>query len=170
MTRPASYQGIALVCPVTLGYSKTSEHSASWFIGSVLRELIAGAGITKEDVDGLAVSSFSLAPDSVSFLTQHYNMTLRWLEQLPFGGASGVLAMRRAARAVQSGDADIVACIGGDTAVKDSFRDLVSDFSSFSNSASYPYGSAGPNAAFALITRRYMENTAPPGRTLAGWP
>ena len=157
MTRPASYQGIALVCPVTLGYSKTSEHSASWFIGSVLRELIAGAGITKADVDGLAISSFSLAPDSVSFLTQHYNMTLRWLEQLPFGGASGILAMRRAARAVQSGDADIVACIGGDTAVKDSFRDLVSDFSSFSNSASYPYGSAGPNAAFALITRRYME-------------
>jgi len=157
MSSPASYQGIALVCPVTLGYGKTSEHSASWFIGSVLRELIAGAGITKQEVDGLAVSSFTLAPDSVSFLTQHFNMTTRWLEQLPFGGASGILAMRRAARAVQSGDADIVACIGGDTAVKDSFRDLVSDFSSFSNSASYPYGSAGPNAAFALITQRYME-------------
>ena len=157
MSSPASYQGIALVCPVTLGYGKSSEHSASWFIGSVLRELIAGAGITKQEVDGLAVSSFTLAPDSVSFLTQHFNMTTRWLEQLPFGGASGILAMRRAARAVQSGDADIVACIGGDTAVKDSFRDLVSDFSSFSNSASYPYGSAGPNAAFALITQRYME-------------
>jgi acetyl-CoA acetyltransferase len=157
MSSPASYQGIALVCPVTLGYSKSSEHSASWFIGSVLRELIANAGIKKQEVDGLAVSSFSLAPDSVSFLCQHYNMTLRWLEQLPFGGASGILAMRRAARAVQSGDADIVACIGGDTAVKGSFRDLVSNFSSFSNSASYPYGGAGPNTAFALITRRYME-------------
>lgn len=157
MSSPASYQGIALVCPVTLGYSKSSEHSASWFIGSVLRELIANAGISKAEVDGLAVSSFSLAPDSVSFLTQHFNMTMRWLEQLPFGGASGILAMRRAARAVQLGDADIVACVGGDTAVKDTFTDLVSDFSSFSNSASYPYGSAGPNTAFALITRRYME-------------
>lgn len=157
MSSPSSYQGIALVCPVTLGYSKTSEHSASWFIGSVLRELINNAGINKQDIDGLAISSFSLAPDSVSFLTQHFNMTTRWLEQLPFGGASGILALRRAARAVQSGDADIVACIGGDTAVKGSFRDLVADFSTFSNSASYPYGSAGPNAAFALITQRYME-------------
>lgn len=157
MSSPASYKGIALVCPVTLGYSKTSERSASWFIGSVLRELIASAGIAKEDVDGLAVSSFSLAPDSASFLTQHYDMTLRWLEQLPFGGASGILAMRRAARAVQQGDADIVACIGGDSAQQGSFRELVSDFSSFSNSASYPYGSAGPNAAFALITRHYMD-------------
>jgi acetyl-CoA acetyltransferase len=157
MSTPASYRGIALVTPVSLGYSKTSEHSASWYIGSVLREMIAAAGIGKNDVDGLAISSFSLAPDSVSFLTQHYDMTLRWLEQLPFGGASGILAMRRAARAVQNGDADIVACIGGDTAQQGSFRELVADFSSFSNSASYPYGSGGPNTAFALITQHYMD-------------
>lgn len=159
MSQPASYSGIALVTPVSLGYSKVSEHSAGWFIGSVLREMIDAAGIAKADVDGLAVSSFSLAPDSVSFLTQHYDMTLRWLEQLPFGGASGVLAMRRAARAVQCGDADIVACIGGDTSQPGSFRDLVANFSSFSNSASYPYGSGGPNAAFAMITQHYMDKT-----------
>lgn len=157
MSNPGPYSGIALVCPTTLGYSKTSEHSARWFIGSVLRELIAAAGIDKAEVDGLAISSFSLAPDSVSFLTQHFNMSVRWLEQLPFGGASGILAMRRAARAVQCGDADIVACIGGDTAAAGSFRELVADFSSFSNSASYPYGSGGPNTPFALITQRYMD-------------
>jgi len=157
MSQPGNYCGIALVSPVSLGYSKTSEHSASWYIGSVLREMVKTAGITKSHIDGLAVSSFSLAPDSVSFLTQHFDMSLRWLEQLPFGGASGVLAMRRAARAVQAGDADIVACIGGDTAQGGSFRDLVANFSSFSNSASYPYGSAGPNAAFAMITQAYMD-------------
>jgi acetyl-CoA acetyltransferase len=159
MSRPGDYQGIALVSPVSLGYAKHSEHSARWFIGSVLRELIAAAGIHKQDIDGLAVSSFGLAPDSVSFLTQHYDMTLRWLEQLPFGGASGVIALRRAARAVQNGDADIVACIGGDTSAAGSFRDLVADFSTFSNSASYPYGAGGPNMPFAMITRAYMEST-----------
>ena len=143
MSSPASYRGIALVSPVSLGYSKTSEHGAGWFIGSVLRELIAAAGISKDQIDGLAVSSFSLAPDSVSFLSQHFDMTLRWLEQLPFGGASGILAMRRAARAVQQGDADIVACIGGDTARQGSFRELVSNFSSFSNSAAEIAGPAG---------------------------
>ena len=157
MSSPGSYRGIALVAPVTLGYSKHSEHGASWYIGSVLREMLSAAGIAKADVDGLAVSSFSLAPDSASFLTQHYDMTLRWLEQLPFGGASGILAMRRAARAVQSGDADVVACIGGDTAQPGSFRELAADFSSFSNRASYPYGGGGPNTPFALITRHYMD-------------
>ena len=71
MSLPASYQGIALVSPVSLGYAKSSEHSARWFIGSVLRELISAAGIQKSDIDGLTVSSFGLAPDSVSFLCQH---------------------------------------------------------------------------------------------------
>lgn len=155
---PSSYQGVALTTPISLGYRKTSTHSANWYIGSVLREMIAGAGIDKKEIDGLAVSSFSLAPDSVSFLTQHFNMTLRWLEQLPFGGASGVLALRRAARAIQCGDAEIIACIGGDTAQTDSFRDLAANFSHFSNSAAYPYGAAGPNAQFALITDYYMRN------------
>jgi acetyl-CoA acetyltransferase len=159
MSQPGSYQGVALVTPVSLGYARHSEHSARWFIGSVLRELIATAGIDKRDIDGLAVSSFGLAPDSVSFLTQHYDMTLRWLEQLPFGGASGIIALRRAARAIQHGDAEIVACIGGDTSTQGSFRDLVADFSTFSNSASYPYGGGGPNMPFAMITRAYMEAT-----------
>ena len=152
-----SYSGVALVAPTSFGYAKRSDHSAIWYAGSVLREMIAAAGITKDQIDGMALSSFSLAPDSISFLAQHFNMGFRWLEQLPFGGASGVIALRRAARAIQCGDAEIIACIGADTSQSDSFRDLVANFSSFSNSASYPYGAGGPNTPFALITRRYMH-------------
>ena len=164
MSQPASYNGIALVTPVSLGYSKVSEHSASWFIGSVLREMIDLAGIDKADIDGLAVSSLSLAPDSVSSLSQHYNMTLRWLEQLPFGGASGILAMRRAARAVQCGDADIVACIGGDTSQAGSHRDLVSDFSSETGASREDFG------RLAISQRYNAQHYAPAllgGKTLS---
>lgn len=153
----SSYQGVALTCPVSFGYSKHSDKSARWYIGSVLREMLKQSGLKKSAVDGLAVSSFSLEPDSASFLTQHYDMSVRWIEQLPYGGASGILALRRAARAIQCGDADVIACIGGDTANPDSFKDLTSNFSSFSNSAAYPYGSAGPNMPFALITAAYMH-------------
>ena len=73
------------------------------------------------------------------------------------GGASGVVALRRAARAVQAGDADIVACVAGDTNHIDSFRNLLSSFSRFAQDASYPYGFGGPNANFALLTDRYMQ-------------
>ena len=73
------------------------------------------------------------------------------------GGASGVVALRRAARAVQAGDADIVACIAGDTNHVDSFRQNLANFSRFARDAVYPFGAGGPNASFALLTAHYMR-------------
>lgn len=156
-SRPASYQGVALVCPVSIEYAKQSEKGAAYFIGRSLAQMLQQADLKKDDIDGLAISSFSLAPDSVISLCQHFEMSPRYLEQLPFGGAAGVIALRRAARAVQMGDANIVACIGGDTNQAGSFGDLIADFSTFTRDASYPYGAGGPNAAFSLITQNYME-------------
>ena len=66
--------------------------------------------------------------------------------------------MRRAARAVQAGDAGVVACIAGDTNHVYSFRHNVSNFSQFARDAVYPYGSGGPNASFAFLTDYYMRH------------
>ena len=151
------YEGIALVCPISLGYARQSPHGAPWFVGSVLRELIKAAGVRKADIDGFAVSSFSLGLDSAVALTQHFGVTPRWLEQANVGGVSGLLLLRRAARAVQCGEAEIVACIGGDGAAHRSFEHTAANFSSWSVDASFPYGAGGPNAAFSLITANYMQ-------------
>ena len=156
---PNPYTNIAIVAPTSFGYTRFSEHGASWFLGSVFREMLKRAGLNKTAVDGLAVSSFTLAPDTVVALTEYLSLSPRWLEQLPYGGASGVIALQRAARAVQNGDAGIVACIAGDTNRRGGFRDLIANFSSFSTDAVYPYGAGGPNAVFAMITRAYMERT-----------
>ena len=104
------------------------------------------------------MSSFTLAPDSAVGLVQHLGMSPRWLDHIPMGGASGV---RRAAapRAVQAGDAEIVACIAGDTNHVDSFRNTVSQFSRFAQDAVYPYGAGGSNASFALLTAHYMRES-----------
>ena len=156
--KPQSYEGVALIAPYTLPYSRVSERGTSWFVGRTLAEMLSQCGLEKSAVDGLAVSSFTLAPDSVITLTEHLGLQPRWLGQIPLGGASGVVAMQRAARAVQAGDAEVIACIGADTANTGGFGDLVSNFSNFTIDASYPYGSAGPNAAFSLINRYYMDN------------
>ncbi|CAN7462063.1 thiolase family protein [Phenylobacterium sp. LjRoot225] len=157
MTRARDYAGVAVACPVTVPYQRRSERPAHWFVGRALRGLLDSAGLEKSEVDGLAVSSFTLAPDTTIALTEHFDMSPRWIEWLPNGGASGVMALRRAARAVQDGDASIVACIGADTAGTTSFADLVRNFSDFSRTAVYPYGAAGPNGSFALITDNYMR-------------
>jgi acetyl-CoA acetyltransferase len=65
--------------------------------------------------------------------------------------------MRRALRAVQAGDAEVVACIGADTNHVDSFRQSLGNFSVFARDAVFPYGSGGPNASFAFLTSHYMR-------------
>lgn len=158
MTRQrSSYQGVAVTVPVTVPYVRYSTHAAHWFIGQALRALVHESGLAKEQIDGLTVSSFSLAPDTAVGVTQHLGLSPRWLDHIPTGGASGVMSLRRAARAVQAGDADVVACVAADTNHVDSFRLTLGSFSNFARDASYPYGSGGPNSIFALITANYMR-------------
>jgi acetyl-CoA acetyltransferase len=152
------YADVVLAAPVTVPYVRYSIRSAHWFLGRALAQLLAAAKIQKERIDGLAVASFTLAPDTAVGLTQHLGLTLRWLDNVPMGGASAVVSIRRAARAVQSRDAEIVACIGGDTNHTDSFRRNTSAFSQFAQDAVYPYGSGGPNTSFALLTSYYMRS------------
>ena len=151
------YDGIAVCAPVTVAYTRYSIRSAHWFCGRALAGLIDAAGLAKADVDGFCVSSFTLHPDTAVGLMQHLGASPRWLDHIPMGGAAGAVALRRAARAVQAGDAEIVACIGGDTNHVDSFRRTVASFSQFANDAVYPYGSGGPNSSFAFLTDRYMR-------------
>jgi acetyl-CoA acetyltransferase len=152
-----SYAGVALLAPVSFGYAKQSPHGAAWFIGNTLRQVLASAGLHKDEVDGFAFSSFSLGVDSAITLTQNFQLSPRWIEQVPYGGAAGLIAMRRAARAIQAGDASIIACIGGDGAAHRSFEATAAAFSTFTIDASFPYGAGGPNSAFALITQNYMD-------------
>ncbi len=151
------YDDVVACVPVSIPYRRYSTNTAHWWIGRALRELVRRAGVRTQDIDGLSVSSFTLAPDTAIALTEHFGLSPRWLDHVPLGGASGVVALRRAARAVEAGDADLVACVAGDTNHVDSFRKTLANFSRFSQDAVYPYGAGGPNASFALIARNYMN-------------
>ncbi|WP_193175143.1 thiolase family protein [Oricola nitratireducens] len=151
-----SYDGVVLTAPVTVPYVRYSQETAHWWIARALRGALDKAGMSPRELDGFSVSSFTLFPDTPVGLTQHLGLTLRYLDTIPMGGASSVVAARRAARAVQAGDVDVVACVAGDANRIDSFRRLLSSFSRFSMDAAYPYGYGGPNANFALLTDAYM--------------
>lgn len=152
-----SYAGVAVAVPVTVPYVRYSTRSAHWFIGHAIDALVKASGVPKAQIDGLCLSSFSLAPDTAVGVTQHLGLSPRWLDHMPTGGASGVMCLRRAARAVQAGDADVVACVAADTNHVDSFRQTLGSFSNFARDATYPYGSGGPNSIFAFITANYMR-------------
>ncbi len=151
------YERAVVAVPVTVPYVRHSEHGAHWFIARALRDLLDQSGLKKSDLDGLCLSSFTLVPDTAVGVTQHLGLSLRWLDHLPMGGASAIIAMRRALRAVEAGDAAVVACIGADTHNADSFRSTLAGFSQFAQDASFPYGAGGPNASFAFLTDYYMR-------------
>ena len=151
------YDDVVLCAPVTVPYRRYSTKGAHWFLAQALAALIRAAGIRKDEIDGLAVSSFTLVPDTAVGFTQHVGLSPRFLEHVPMGGASAIVQLRRAARAVEAGDAEIVACIAGDTNQVDSFRRMTANFSVFARDAAYPYGSGGPNGSFALLTDHYMR-------------
>ena len=153
-----AYDGVAVAVPVTVPYVRYSHHSSHHFAAQAMRLLLAHSKLDKSAVDGIIVSSFMLAPDTVVGLTQQMGLVPRWMDHMPTGGASGVMALRRAARAVQSGDANVVACIGADTNHVASFRQSLPNFSQFARDATYPYGAGGPNAMFAMITDHYMRH------------
>ena len=155
--RQKPYKDIVLTSPVTVDYVRYSNRSAHWFLAKSLRGVIESAGVDLNEVDGLCVSSFQLLPDTAVGLTQHLGITPRWLDHLPMGGACGVAALRRAARAVQCGDAEYVACISADANQVDTFRKMLGSFSQYAQDAVYPYGSGGPNGSFAFLTNYYMR-------------
>ena len=96
------YEGVAAAVPVTVPYARRTEHNVHWWFGRALSELVRQSGIGKDEIDGLITASYTLRPDTAVALTEYFGLTVRWLEDLPMGGASGPIALRHAARAVEA--------------------------------------------------------------------
>lgn len=166
----SDWSGVAVACPVTVPYARTSDRSAHWWLGRAFAALVHLSGQPKRAFDGLIASSFTLGPDTAVALSEHFGLAPRYLDWVPTGGACGVMALKRAARAVQAGDAEVVACIAGDTARPGGFAELVAGFSADSQAAVWPYGGAGPNLPFALITGHYLRKTGTSPQALGAIP
>lgn len=78
-TQRRGYEGVAVAVPVTVPYRRYATEGAHWFLGQAIKALVESSGIDKADIDGLAVSSFSLAPDTAVGVTQHLGLSPRWL-------------------------------------------------------------------------------------------
>src|SRR6267142_3646676 len=85
---------------------------------TVIRDAVVAAlrdaQVDAADVQGMAVASFSLAPDTAVDLAWKLGLSLRWLLQDTNGGSSAMNMLGHALRGVKSGAADVILVIGGD--------------------------------------------------------
>ena len=142
--------------------TKYSKHPAEQETTiSVLAEafaaLLDSSGLSTSDIDGLAVSSFTLTPDRAIDLAVKFGVKLSWIMDGGTGGASGVDMIQHATRAIQAGDAKNIAVIGGDVFRADDFSNLVQNYNRNTQELLTPIGVHGPNPLFALLTQMQME-------------
>ena len=55
------YEGVAVAAPVTIPYARYSIRAAHWWLARAFAALLRQSNLKKEEVDGLTVSSFTLA-------------------------------------------------------------------------------------------------------------
>jgi acetyl-CoA acetyltransferase len=147
----------AIVAAAESSYRRRpGETTTSELLADAARGALAAAGLRPEEVDGLGVASFSLVPDHGVDLAWRLGLRLRWLMDDPNGGASGVNLLTHARRAVEAGDASAVLLVAGDRLTAGDFRGLVDNWSSATRDHLAPIPTGGPNALFALLTRRHM--------------
>lgn len=125
-------------------------------LAQAARGALNDAGLRGQEVDGLAVSSFTLRPDRAVDLAWKLGLRLRWLMDDGNGGASALTMLQHARRALEAGDAEVVLLLAGDRFRRADFSELVDGFNRATRNhlAPLPYG--GPNALFALLTQRHM--------------
>jgi acetyl-CoA acetyltransferase len=153
-----SRQDAAIVAAAETPYSRhpPSGTTTAGLLADAFLRVLEEAGLERDDVDGLGVASFTLAPDHAVDLAWRLGVRLRWLMEDPHGGAAALNLLGHALRAVEAGDAENVVLLAGDHFEPGAFDRLVASFNRATRDHLAPIPTGGPNAQFALLTQRHM--------------
>ncbi|MER9316267.1 thiolase family protein [Mesorhizobium sp. M0659] len=123
----------------------------------VLLALLGQTGLIRDQIDGLAISSFTLRPDKAIDIAWRFGLRPRWIMDDQNGGASGLNMLQHAIRAVESGDANAIAILAADHFSGADFVDLNNNYSRTVRDHLSPLQFSGPNSLFAILTSQMMD-------------
>ena len=130
-------------------YTRRPEpgQTAHTFIRDAAVAALKDAEIDAGEVDGMAVASFSLAPDTAVDLAWKLGLKLRWLVQDTNGGSSAMNMLGHAVRAVETGAASVVLVVGGDATGLGGYAKVAANFNIATSIISRRSGMAGRTAS-----------------------
>jgi acetyl-CoA acetyltransferase len=150
-----TFEGVSIVGVGQTTYEKRTAKTPQRLIWEASDLALRSAGLRFSDVDGLGVTCFVLGPDNVVTMAEHLGLECRFLYQGMYGGASGIIGMLHAARAIQAGDASVVVIVAADVFDVEAHMRMVRNPGQ--HDYMHPWGYGAANGIFALHTRLYME-------------
>ena len=147
---------------IGVGQSAYTRHpqpgqSVHTFIRDAVVAALKDAEIDATHVDGMAVASFSLAPDTAVDLAWRLGLSLNWLLQDTNGGSSAMNMLGHALRGVETGAASVILVVGGDATGLAGYGKVAANFNIATREHLAPLGHGGPNGVYALVTSRQMK-------------
>jgi acetyl-CoA acetyltransferase len=114
------------------------------------------AGFHRDEVDGLGVAAFTLAPDHAIDFAWRLGVRLRWLMEDTNGGACGPNLLQHAVRAIEAGDAEVIVLVAGDHIPAGDYGELLDNYNRATRDYLAPLPFEGPNTLFSFVTQRHM--------------
>ncbi len=149
---------VAIVGYYETKFSKDEKRSVYEYAAEAAAGALRHAGLRKDDVDGLAVTT-AMAGASEPFWSARLNESLglspRWLEKADLGGASAIGTVVRAASAIRDGRATTVLCLGADAPV----TEWRAKYAGYRSEFEEPYGPNGPPGLFGLLQTRSVHQS-----------
>lgn len=151
------FEGVRVVGAGQAEYAKKSPKTVQRLLYEASDAALRDARLPWSTVDGLAVTCFLLPPDNVATVAEHIGIEARFLFQGLYGGASGVIGMAHAARAIRDGSCEVAIIAAADAFDVAAHNETLDRFNGSVKDYMSPQGFGGANGMFALHTRLYME-------------
>ncbi|VVE00011.1 thiolase family protein [Pandoraea anhela] len=152
------FDGALIAAGVEVPYQRrATEGTTGDLLADAFSRALAESGFSTKDIDGLGVAAFTLAPDHAVDMAWRLGLRPRWCMDDCHGGASAINMLQHAVRAIQCGDANVVALLSGDRFEASDFKQLVDHYNLTTRHLLRPLETGGPNAVFAMLTQRHAR-------------
>jgi acetyl-CoA acetyltransferase len=154
----SDFDHVLLAAGVEVPYRRQApRESTGDLLAQAFGAALAQSGFSIRDIDGLGVASFTLAPDHAIDLAWRLGLSPRWCMDDCHGGASAINLLQHAIRAIQHGDANVIALVSGDRFEPADFRQLIEHYNLTTRTWLRPLENGGPNSLFAMLTQRHAK-------------
>lgn len=138
-------------------YEKRPTRTELAYLADAARAALVSAGFAKSAVDGLTIASTTLQPDNAVTAAEYLGLSLSFASVSTAGGASALINVIDAHRAIENGRASCVLCLAGAAQDGAFFRERIGRFNQAVADYLAPHGFGGMNGLFGILQRKHME-------------